>query len=294
MAVAAPVIAQRFEVQEMAQDYRTSAARLAGQLATPELEWRHGGWKEDRRLSYLETVSFTLEQANGRLTSIAPHERDQRSLSNFLTFDLSQFGAADRRSSELGCLAEAVYYEARSEGLEGQIAVAEVVMNRLGDPNFPKTICEVVYEGAGRRTGCQFTFTCDGSLRKRPRGAAWERARAVALHVQLGLNKPVTNEATHYHTDYVNPYWSAGMVETVSIGSHIFYRFPRGAIEWSQAQRALAAADEHDEALMRVEAEAEVDSAGARPPEQLALDDGMEQDPGSPAQRDGTDEAQAL
>ena len=114
---------------------------------------------------------------------------------------------ARTRHDELDCLSEAVYYEARSEDTIGQMAVAEVVMNRVRDPRFPKTICDVVYQGQYRDTGCQFTFTCDGSLRHKPSGDAWDRAKDVALHVMLGLNTPVTNKATHYHTDYVNPYW---------------------------------------------------------------------------------------
>jgi hypothetical protein len=99
----------------------------------------------------------------------------------------------------------------------------------------------VVFQGQYRNTGCQFTFTCDGSLHHKPSGEAWDRAKAVALHVAMGLNKPVTNKATHYHTDYVNPYWKAGMVETAEIGTHIFYRFPKTGAEWSKARLALAA-----------------------------------------------------
>ncbi len=105
--------------------------------------------------------------------------------------------------------------------------MAEVVMNRVRDSRFPKTVCAVVYQGRYRDTGCQFTFTCDGSLANKPRGEAWDRAKDVALNTMLGLTKPVTNKATHYHTDYVNPYWKAGMVETKVIGTHIFYRFPK-------------------------------------------------------------------
>ncbi len=119
-------------------------------------------------------------------------------------------------------------------------------MNRVRDPRFPKTVCDVVYQGHYRDTGCQFTFTCDGSLRHTPYGEAWDRAKAVALNVALGLSKPITNKATHYHTDYVNPYWKAGMVETKVIGTHIFYRFPKTSSEWTTARINLEAQEQRN------------------------------------------------
>ena len=78
----------------------------------------------------------------------------------------------------------------------------------------------------------------------------------------MGLNKPVTNKATHYHTDYVNPYWSAGLVETAEIGTHIFYRFPKTGAEWSKARIALAAQERNNEP-----SEAELLTANATVPE---------------------------
>jgi hypothetical protein len=137
------------------------------------------------------------------------------------------------------CLAQAIYYEARGETQQGQVAVAEVVMNRVRSRAYPNTICGVVYQGSHLRTGCQFTFTCDGSLAHRPRGRAWERAQRIATAVMLGYTRPVTQHATHYHTTAVNPVWSAGLVQTTQIGVHKFYRFPRGA-ERAVYQQALA------------------------------------------------------
>jgi|CXWL01.1.fsa_nt_gi spore germination cell wall hydrolase CwlJ-like protein len=139
---------------------------------------------------------------------------------------------------ELGCLAQAIYYEARGETQRGQVAVAEVVMNRVSSPHYPNTVCGVVYQGSERSTGCQFTFTCDGSLGQRPRGRAWDRAQRVATAVMLGYTRPVTQHATHYHTHAVNPVWSAGLVETTSIGTHVFYRFPNRS-ERATYQEAL-------------------------------------------------------
>jgi spore germination cell wall hydrolase CwlJ-like protein len=126
------------------------------------------------------------------------------------------------------CLSQAIYYEARGETQQGQVAVAEVIINRTRSRAYPSTICGVVYQGSHLSTGCQFTFTCDGSLGHRPRGRGWERAQRVATAVMLGYTRPVTNNATHYHTTAVNPVWNSGLVETTQIGVHKFYRFPRG------------------------------------------------------------------
>lgn len=140
---------------------------------------------------------------------------------------------------EHNCLSQAIYYEARGETQRGQVAVAEVVMNRVRSSAYPNTICEVVYQGHTRATGCQFTFTCDGSLNQRPRGRAWERAQRTATAMLQGFHRPITQNATHYHTHEVNPVWNSGLVETTNIGSHVFYRFPNRA-EAATYREALA------------------------------------------------------
>ena len=128
-------------------------------------------------------------------------------------------------AKEAHCLAEAVYYEARSETKSGQRAVAEVILNRVKNKHFPDTVCGVVYEGSERSTGCQFTFTCDGSMEKAPRGKAWDRSVKVAEFMLSGGHTPITNKATHYHTVEVNPAWSNTMRMTRQVGTHVFYRF---------------------------------------------------------------------
>jgi hypothetical protein len=128
-------------------------------------------------------------------------------------------------AASLQCLTAAVYYEARSESLEGQRAVAQVVLNRARHPAFPKNICGVVYQGSQRRTGCQFSFTCDGSLRARRDPAAWERARRVAGAALAGSVYGPVGHATHYHASYVQPWWAASLKRAVTVGSHIFYRW---------------------------------------------------------------------
>jgi spore germination cell wall hydrolase CwlJ-like protein len=134
--------------------------------------------------------------------------------------------AADgaEKSRAVHCLSEAVYYEAGFEPVDGQRAVAQVVLNRVRDPNFPDTVCGVVYQGWWRRTGCQFSFVCDGSLVRRPPGDdEWARARAVAEQALNGYVATVVGAATHYHTDYVHPYWRRSVVEVARVGTHIFY-----------------------------------------------------------------------
>jgi hypothetical protein len=128
-------------------------------------------------------------------------------------------------AASLQCLTAAVYYEARSEGFEGQRAVAQVVLNRARHPAFPRNICGVVYQGSQRRTGCQFSFTCDGSLRARRDPAAWARARKVAAAALAGSVYGPVGHATHYHADYVQPWWAESLHRAVSVGSHIFYRW---------------------------------------------------------------------
>ncbi|WP_421792415.1 cell wall hydrolase [Hyphobacterium sp.] len=142
------------------------------------------------------------------------------------TFDSTHIDRARFSSAELHCLAEAIYYEARGESFAGQTAVAEVVMNRVNHRVYPGTICGVVYEGSERVTGCQFSFTCDGSMDRAPRGRSWRRSQMVAEHVALGFAPPRTRRATHYHTTAVDPHWNDSLVQTGQIGTHIFYRFP--------------------------------------------------------------------
>lgn len=130
---------------------------------------------------------------------------------------------ADRERA-LNCLAQAVYYEAASEGAEGGRAVAQVVLNRMRHPGYPASVCGVVYQGADRPSGCQFTFTCDGSLLRTPVAALWTRSRKIAQDALAGRVFAPVGHATHYHADYVLPYWADSLDKSVEIGRHIFYR----------------------------------------------------------------------
>ncbi|HEY1606928.1 MAG TPA: cell wall hydrolase [Allosphingosinicella sp.] len=153
--------------------------------------------------------------------------------------------AADQLRS-LDCLAKAVYYEARSQSEDGQRAVAQVVLNRVRHPAFPSSVCGVVYQGPQRAGGgCQFTFTCDGSLGVAPSGPAWTEARRVAAEALAGQVYAPVGDATHYHTQQVVPAWAFRLAKVAVIGAHSFYRLPGawgepGAFRQAYARREPA------------------------------------------------------
>lgn len=134
-------------------------------------------------------------------------------------------GSAEDRSRATECLALAAMAEAGPSDI-GQRAVIQVILNRVRHPAFAKTVCGVVFEGSERATGCQFTFTCDGSLARRYSDSAWLQARIRAGEALGGyVFKPV-GLATHYHTDWVYPYWSPELDKLAKIETHLFFRWP--------------------------------------------------------------------
>lgn len=134
-------------------------------------------------------------------------------------------GSKEDRERATSCLAAAAWYEA-GDNDDGQKAVVQVVLNRLRHQPFPKTICGVVFEGADRRTGCQFTFVCDGSLARVPSSADWERARRNAQKMLAGSIFSKIGTAINYHADYVVPYWIGELEKVAQVDRHIFYRPP--------------------------------------------------------------------
>ncbi|MGN6514636.1 MAG: cell wall hydrolase [Rhizomicrobium sp.] len=124
------------------------------------------------------------------------------------------------------CLADAMYYEARGEGRAGEIAIAEVVYNRMRSGYYPDTICGVVYEGSTHRTGCQFSFTCSGDMDRPKSAAVWRSTQHLALQIVMGFVRlgDTTGGALSYHNLDVQPDWSDTMERTTQIGHHIFYR----------------------------------------------------------------------
>ena len=127
--------------------------------------------------------------------------------------------------AEHRCLSEALYYEARGEGRNGEQAVAEVVFHRLNKQNYGHSICAVVYEGSNGRV-CQFSFTCNGALNCPREEAAWLASEQLAAQILTGEVplRNATGGATHYHAIWVNPFWAPTLKRTTQIGNHIFYR----------------------------------------------------------------------
>jgi hypothetical protein len=131
--------------------------------------------------------------------------------------------ASLRAGGDQHCLATAIYYEARNQPLEGQEAVAQVIMNRVGKTQFSDSVCGVVAQG-GERRGCQFSFVCDGSMSRPPRdGQAWATAEDVAARMLRGAVASSVGGATFYHASYVSPWWSKVLPRVAQIGAHIFY-----------------------------------------------------------------------
>lgn len=199
-------------------------------------------------------------------------------------------GTAAARAQALSCLASAIYYEAGSQSDDGKRAVAQVVLNRVRHPAFASSVCGVVYEGSTRPTGCQFTFTCDGSLYRRPDAAGWSRAYAIAEQALDGAVFAPVGWATHYHADYVVPYWASTMSKNAMVGAHIFYRW---AGTWGRpaAFSQAYAGHEADAGALRSAALAAVATNAAERPqsspvsEAIAALPGAEELPLSPSMR---------
>lgn len=215
---ALPLIEHRADVQSADNAWRLKARAFA------EAEQADAEGRADPGLAAAER-RFVLARGTDR-AAVAP----------FQTFAQVHFDNAARQRDDLECLSRAIFYEARNESVSGQLAVAEVVLNRVRHRLYPNNVCDVIYEGTDRETGlsyrgtnqsCQFSFTCDGSEERfARRGEGWRRAQAIAANALMGLSAPITNEATHYHANYVSPYWAPRLEQTKTIGAHIFYRFP--------------------------------------------------------------------
>ena len=135
----------------------------------------------------------------------------------------------DNMNKEQRCLAEAVYFEARSESAEGQAAVAQVVLNRVKSGLYPTSICGVVYQNRHRHLACQFTFACEGKALRIGESESWEQAKRVASAVLEGKTYLAdVGSATHYHANYVRPYWARRLKKMDVIGRHIFYKLRPG------------------------------------------------------------------
>ncbi len=138
------------------------------------------------------------------------------------------FTEKEFQKRELRCMATALYFEARSEPVRGQLAVGQVIMNRVRSPEYPDTICGVIFQGDHRRTGCQFSFACDGKTDRPTNARLWGQSKRLARNLTEGKVwlKDIAN-STHYHADYVHPKWRRSMRRLKKIGRHIFYKSPK-------------------------------------------------------------------
>jgi len=227
----ADATAQAMAFNEFMKSPREAGAEPSARL-TLAVQAADYGWRA--------RASTTLAQSDfsGRAITVAtrlPNDKTPK-------FQTAAYAPVAKNAREQRCLAEAIYYEARGESRRGQMAVAEVVANRVRSSLYPDTFCDVVYQGHTRVTGCQFSFTCDGSLNKSPRGASWREANVIAQQVLTGVMNAQTHRATHYHTTAIDPYWSSSLVETTRIGAHVFYRTP------TKRERAMKAAERMERA----------------------------------------------
>lgn len=263
--------------------YRASLAQVESRGSAQTYERSTGGAQATSEEPARVLVAEQREQLNLRLHSMLVDGRGTR-LSDEGTVRLKRHvGQTSRRKTEAGsthdnirranyspprldlssqpnipdndldCLTQAIYYEARNESEAGQAAVAEVVMNRVRHPSYPKRICEVVYQRNSRT--CQFTFTCDGSIgRSSVRAVAWSRAQRIAREVLEGRSfGQLPSNSVNYHANYVRPSWGQRLAKVRQIGAHIFYGAPLtggsppGSIESSRSADGLFVRNEATE-----------------------------------------------
>ena len=196
-------------------------------------------------------VSMFTEFASGNL-QLAPAIAGGPPTAQAISYQPSQTGLsfkykgesqAEFEERERRCLSTAIYFEARGEPLQGQIAVGQVIMNRVRSPQFPETICGVVYQGQ-MAPGCQFSFACDGKTDTPKNDSHWALAQKLARQITSGqVWLPEIGYSTFYHADYVSPYWKSTMNKIDSIGRHIFYK-KRNEKAYIVEETSVAAAPE--------------------------------------------------
>ncbi|WP_281983979.1 cell wall hydrolase [Thalassorhabdomicrobium marinisediminis] len=198
-------------------------ATLAPAQADTVLQARLGALLGQERAAIQEVPNVRL----AALTAVPPASaRNLQTAPGTITYDRAFLAAQPVATGgdQWQCLAEALYFEARGESVEGMFAVGEVILNRVDSARYPSSLCGVINQGTGRRYACQFTYTCDGNAEVIAEPAAWRRVGKVARMLIDGAPRTLTNGATHYHTRAVNPRWARVFPRTTTIGSHHFYR----------------------------------------------------------------------
>ncbi|KQK32158.1 hypothetical protein ARD30_07435 [Bosea thiooxidans] len=169
-------------------------------------------------------------QQRGRIALVsAPANRDLREAEPGARQNYAGLIAPENMAKEQRCLAEAVYFEARSESFAGQAAVAQVVLNRVKSGLYPSSVCGVVYQNSNRYLACQFTFTCEGKSLRITEPGPWRDAVRIAREVYEGTTYLAeVGASTHYHAQYVRPYWAKKLKKMDTIGQHVFYKLRPG------------------------------------------------------------------
>ena len=193
------------------------AMALAANTAAADASWTNGmfGLMPTNAAYAVDLKRLPTPDLSGPLPAIA--------LTDGITEDWLMSRPEPTGDAEWQCLTEALYFEARGESLEGQIAVAEVILNRVDSPLYPRTVCGVVKQRGGG--GCQFSYVCHGKSKMREKAAA-NLAGRIARAMLDGAPRILTEGATHFHTKGVKPSWSKRFAKTAAIGSHLFYRQP--------------------------------------------------------------------
>ena len=191
------------------------AMALAATAATADASWPASMFGFQSAAITPDLKRLPQPDLNGPLPAIA--------MTDGITEDWLMSRASPTGDDQWQCLTEALYFEARGESLEGQIAVAEVILNRVDSPLYPRTVCGVVKQRGGG--GCQFSYVCDGKHKMREKGAA-DLAGRIARAMLDGAPRILTSGATHFHTRGVKPSWSKRFSRTAAIGAHLFYRQP--------------------------------------------------------------------
>lgn len=203
-------------------------ARAAGleRIETPDTS---SGLRLDRALAAIDAQHNqdlnASNLADGAGTAMA-HEQVMISPGEALSHSTFSRIKVGERSEQWRCLTEALYFEARGESLSGQIAVAEVILNRVDSRRYPDTVCDVIQQGQSRRNACQFSYNCDGRPNTVGNKRIYDKLGKVAWVMMNGKSRDLTDDALFYHATHVSPYWSRKMVRTTRIGQHIFYRHP--------------------------------------------------------------------
>jgi Cell Wall Hydrolase len=176
-------------------------------------------------VSFLDFPGRTMQFQPGLATvTPSPATIAYRPSAEGLGFKYKGESQAEFEERERRCLSTAIYFEARGEPTRGQIAVGQVILNRVRSPQFPETICGVVYQGQ-LAPGCQFSFACDGKTDNPKPGAQWDLAQNLSRKITSGqVWLPEVGYSTFYHADYVRPGWASAMNKIDSIGRHIFYK----------------------------------------------------------------------